>query len=155
MPTADRRIFVPQGIKYFRSQDYKNKELVIVDDGVESVADLVPDDPQIRYIRLHGKRSLGAKRNECVEACRSDLIMHWDDDDWMAPYRISYQVEALLREDAEVCGLQRMLFYDIDRNEVWLYQYPDNQCPWLAGGSLLYTRDFWRRSPFPNIQVAS
>jgi glycosyltransferase involved in cell wall biosynthesis len=155
MPTADRHIFVPQAIKYFRSQDYPNKELVIVDDGVESVADLVPDDPQIRYIRLHGKRSLGAKRNECVEACHSELIMHWDDDDWMAPHRISYQVEALLREDAEVCGLQRMLFYDVGTGEVWLYQYPDNQCPWLAGGSLLYTRDFWRRSPFPNIQVAS
>jgi len=155
MPTADRRLFVPQAIKYFQSQDYENKELLIVDDGSDSVADLVPDDPQIRYIRLNGKRSLGAKRNECVEACRSDLIMHWDDDDWMAPYRISYQVDALLREDAEVCGLQCMLFYDMDADEVWLYQYPDSRCPWLAGGSLLYTREFWRRSPFPNIQVAS
>jgi len=60
----------------------------------------VPNDPCIRYIRLSGQRSLGAKRNECVEACRGDLIMHWDDDDWMAPHRISYQVDALLREDA-------------------------------------------------------
>src|SRR5215510_7968959 len=155
MPTADRRVFVPQSIRYFQSQDYSNTELVIVDDGNESVADLVPADPRIRYLRLSGRRSLGAKRNECVEACRGDLIMHWDDDDWMAPYRITYQVEELLREDAEVCGLERMLFYHLDRDEVWLYQYPNHQCPWLAGGSLLYTRDFWRRSPFPNIQVAS
>ena len=81
--------------------------------------------------------------------------MHWDDDDWMAPHRISYQVHALLREQAEVCGLQRMLFCKQDTGEVWLYEYPDNQRPWLAGGSLLYTRDFWRRSPFPSIQVAS
>lgn len=155
MPTADRRLFVPQAIRCFQSQDYLSKELVIVDDGADCVADLVPEDPQIRYIRLSGSRVLGAKRNECVEACRSDLIMHWDDDDWMAPHRISYQVAALLREDAEICGLQQMLFYHLDSDEVWLYQYPDNQCPWLAGGSLLYTRDFWRRSPFPTIQVAS
>jgi glycosyltransferase involved in cell wall biosynthesis len=155
MPTADRRRFVPQAIRYFQAQDYPNRELVIVDDGKESVADLIPADPSIRYLRLTGKRSLGAKRNECVEAARGDLIMHWDDDDWMAAHRISYQLEALLREEAEVCGLERMLFYHIDKDEVWLYQYPDRHCPWLAGGSLLYTREFWRRSPFPNIQVAS
>jgi len=155
MPTADRRLFVPQAVRYFLSQDYPNRELVIVDDGNESVADLVPADSGIRYIRLPGQRSLGAKRNECVEACRGDLIMHWDDDDWMAPHRISYQVDALLREDAEVCGLDRMLFYNLDTDQAWMYQYPKHQCPWLAGGSLLYTRDFWRRSPFPNIQVAS
>jgi glycosyltransferase involved in cell wall biosynthesis len=155
MPTADRRQFVPQAIRYFQSQDYANRELIIVDDGNESVADLVADDPRVRYVRLTGRRSLGAKRNECVEAARGDLIMHWDDDDWMASHRITYQVEALLAAGAEVCGLERMLFYHVEKDEVWLYQYPDRQCPWLAGGSLLYTREFWRRSPFPNIQVAS
>jgi glycosyltransferase involved in cell wall biosynthesis len=155
MPTADRRRFVPQAIRYFLAQDYPNRELVIVDDGKDSIADLVPAHPSIRYLPLTGRRSLGAKRNECVEAARGDLIMHWDDDDWMAAHRISYQVDALLREEAEVCGLERMLFYHVDKDEVWLYQYPDRQCPWLAGGSLLYTREFWRRSPFPNIQVAS
>lgn len=155
MPTADRRVFVPQAIRYFQAQDYKNKELVIVDDGNESAADLVPADPTIRYIRLTGRRPLGSKRNECVEACRGDLIMHWDDDDWMAPHRITYQVEALLKENAEVCGLDRMLFYHLEKDEVWLYRYPSQKCSWLAGGSLLYTRDFWRRSPFANIQVAS
>lgn len=155
MPTANRRAFVAQAIRYFLAQDYENKELVIVDDGGESVVDLAPDDPQIRYLRLERKVTLGEKRNECVRACRGDLIMHWDDDDWMAPRRISYQVEHLLEQKAEVCGLQRMLFYDPAGGAVWLYQYPPYKRPWLAGGSLLYTRDFWRRSPFPNMQVAS
>ncbi|HJZ67733.1 MAG TPA: glycosyltransferase family 2 protein [Blastocatellia bacterium] len=155
MPTADRRSCVPLAIRCFQRQDYQNKELVILDDGDESVADLIPDDPQIRYQRAPRCGTLGEKRNECVIASRGDLIMHWDDDDWMAPYRISYQVEALLGEGAEVCGLQRMLFCKQDTGEVWLYEYPDNLRPWLAGGSLLYTRDFWRQSPFPGIQVAS
>lgn len=153
MPTADRRSFVPQAIRYFQGQDYPQKELVILDDGAESVADLVPDDPQVRYLRLGGRRTLGAKRNECVQAGRGDLIMHWDDDDWMAPHRISYQVDALLREGAEVCGLRRMLFYELGTGTTWLYDYPAGQRPWLAGGSLLYTRDRWRRLPFPNIQI--
>ncbi|HWS90082.1 MAG TPA: aminotransferase class I/II-fold pyridoxal phosphate-dependent enzyme [Pyrinomonadaceae bacterium] len=155
MPTADRRHLVPRAIGYFLAQDYPNRELVVVDDGRESVADLIPDDPRVRYARLEGRRTLGEKRNECVRLSRGDLIMHWDDDDWMAPRRISYQVEALMGAGAEVCGLTRMLFYDPAADRLWLYEYPEGNRPWLAGGSLLYTRDFWRRAPFPDIQVAS
>src|SRR5919199_1212543 len=155
MPTADRRHFVSLAIRTFLAQDYPNKELVVLDDGFDSVADLMPADPRVRYLRRVERRTLGAKRNECVRESHGDLIMHWDDDDWMAPHRISYQVAALLRENAEVCGLRRMLFHDLASGESWLYDYPADRRPWLAGGSLLYTRDFWRRSPFPDLQVGS
>lgn len=156
MPTtARRRQFIPQAIRYFQRQDYANKELLIVDDGPESVADIVPDGAQVRYVRLAGERSLGAKRNLCVEAARGDLIMHWDDDDWASPRRISLQTEALLNHGAEICGVRQMLFYELATARTWLYEYPTGHRPWLAGNSLLYTRDFWRRSPFPDVQVAS
>ena len=155
MPTAGRRSFVPHAIRYFLNQDYSNKELVIVDDGRNRIADLVPDDPQVRYFPLDGQRSLGTKRNICVEHSQGDLILHWDDDDWSAPSRIRCQVEALLGAGAEICGLRQMLFYEVRSGKVWLYSYPPRRKNWLAGGSLLYTRAFWRRSPFPNVQVAS
>lgn len=156
MPTTSHRWrFVQQSIDYFQRQTYPNKELLIVDDGSEPMVNVVPDDPQVRYVHLPGSRTLGTKRNLCVEAARGDLIMHWDDDDWMAPHRIRYQVDSLMREQAEVCGLRQMLFYNPASSEAWLYLYPDDQRLWLAGGSLLYTREFWRRSPFPDIQVAS
>ena len=38
---ADSR-FVAQGVRYFLTQDYPNKELIIVDDGGEAVGDPVP-----------------------------------------------------------------------------------------------------------------
>lgn len=157
MPTtARRRVFVPQAIRLFKRQDYANKELVIVDDGLESIEEIVPvDDPHIRYIRLTGERTLGMKRNFCVEAARGNLIMHWDDDDWASTRRISYQTDALLSADAEICGVRQMIFYELATARTWLYEYPEDQRPWLAGNSLLYTREFWQRSPFPDIQVAS
>src|SRR6266545_4002208 len=52
MPTAGRRRFVPQAIGYFLRQDYPNRELVIVDDGTDNLADLLPDDARVRYVRL-------------------------------------------------------------------------------------------------------
>ena len=153
MPTYNRPRFVPQAIRHFLSQDYRNKELLILDDGTESVAGVVPADPQIRYLRLDQKMTLGTKRNLACQQASGDIIAHWDDDDWMAPYRISYQVGSLLKEGAEVCGLRQILFYELASSKAWLYEYPISQRRWLAGGSLLYTRDFWARSPFPNVQV--
>ncbi len=155
MPTCNRRAFVSNAIAFFLQQDYSNKELVIVDDGSDAIEDLVPVNEQIRYIRIKKSMTLGEKRNFCVRESRGDLIMHWDDDDWMAPYRISYQVTELLKARAEVCGLQQMYFYEYSTNKCWLYKYPSNAKPWLAGGSLLYTRAFWAKKPFPDIQVAS
>ena len=152
MPTADRRRFVARAIHYFLAQDYPHKELIILDDGADAVADLVPPDRQVRYLRGGARQALGAKRNDCVEASRGDFILHWDDDDWMAPHRIRYQMEALLREGAEVCGVASLLFHKPATGQTWRYAYAGGR-PWLAGGPLLYTRAFWRQRPFPAIPV--
>ncbi|MEO6732285.1 MAG: glycosyltransferase family 2 protein [Ferruginibacter sp.] len=155
MPTYNRRAFVSHAIRFFLRQDYENKELLIADDGTDCIRDLVPHHDQIRYIRLPNNMTLGEKRNFCVRESKGDLIMHWDDDDWMAPYRISYQVRELLLHKVVVCGLKEMLFCEYTTGNCWLYKYPFGSKPWLAGGSLLYTREFWKQSPFPDIQVAS
>ena len=105
MPTADRRTFVPQAIAYFLRQDYPNRELIVVDDGTDAVADLIPPDPRIRYIRLARKQTLGAKRNLACQEAWGETIVHWDDDDWMAPWRLSYQMVSLLKQQADICGL--------------------------------------------------
>jgi len=93
MPTYNRRAFVPHAIRFFLEQDYDNKELLIVDDGTDSIKDLVPGHPQIRYINFSKTMTLGEKRNFCVKEGRGDLIMHWDDDDWYPQDRIRRQVE--------------------------------------------------------------
>jgi GT2 family glycosyltransferase len=155
MPTADRPRWVPQAIRYFLRQDYPNRELVIVDDGEQSIEHLVPADPRIRFHRIPSGLTLGGKRNVCVEASRGDLILHWDDDDWFAPHRIRTQVGALLRANAEICGQPRMLFHELATGRTWLYALPAHEPLWLAGGSLLYTKEFWRRGPFPDLQMGS
>jgi len=153
MPTADRRRFVPQAIAYFLRQDYVERELVILDDGTDPVADLVPADPRIRYERLARRPSLGEKRNLAVEHARGDILLHWDDDDWFSADRISRQVDALLATGAEIAGLGRMWFFDPVRRGAWEYVYPPHAPAWAAGGSLCYLREYWRAHPFPAMRV--
>ena len=104
MPTWDRRSFVPQSVRYFLRQDYPARELVIVDDGPEPVHDLVPADPRIVYHRLGSRTVLGTKRNLACDLARGSVIMHWDDDDWASPRRVSVQVAALIQQGADICG---------------------------------------------------
>jgi glycosyltransferase involved in cell wall biosynthesis len=153
MPTANRRELVPQAIRLFLRQDYANRELVIVDDGADGVGDLVPDDPRIRYLRLSGRRVLGTKRNECVEASQGDLIMHWDDDDWMAPWRIGYQVHHLLEQRVQVCGLREVVHLDLVGWRSWRFVCPGRVRAWVAGGTLCYRRELWERNRFPDVDV--
>jgi ADP-heptose:LPS heptosyltransferase/2-polyprenyl-3-methyl-5-hydroxy-6-metoxy-1,4-benzoquinol methylase len=153
MPTYNRRQFVPQAIKYFLRQDYPHKELIILDDGTDKVRDLVPDAPEITYLALPQKLTVGEKRNLAIDASRGEIIVHWDDDDWMHERRMRYQVEHLLRTDADVTGVRQVLFYDLRTGKAWLYEYPAKQRPWLYGGSLCYRKAFWAQKKFAALQV--
>lgn len=148
MPTCNRRRFVGQAIWYFLRQDYPSRELIIVDDGEDSVADLVPDDERIRYVRLERRLSVGAKRNLACRRARGQLIAHWDDDDWMAANRLSVQVGELTAAGADLCGAQELLHYRLEAGQAWLYRPQTGGRPWLAGCTLLYRRRAWGAHPF-------
>ena len=152
MPTADRRAHVARAIRCFLAQDYPDRELIVIDDGSDSVADLIPKLDTIRYTRLDERLSLGAKRNMAVELARGEIVAHWDDDDWMAPQWLSSQVRTLLESGADVCGLDKVLFYAPESGQAWRYVYGGPK-PWVCGGTLCYTKDAWRRGGFPQIDV--
>jgi glycosyltransferase involved in cell wall biosynthesis len=147
MPTHNRRRFVPQALQWFLGQDYPNRELIVVDDGSDPVADLMPEDERIRYVRLARTCTIGEKRNRACSLARGQIIAHWDDDDWMAPNRLTHQVAALRSREVDVCGWDRLTFVDPDAGEAWAYRYRGAR-PWVAGGTLCYWKHFWAEHPF-------
>jgi ADP-heptose:LPS heptosyltransferase/SAM-dependent methyltransferase len=152
MPTANRRAFVPAAIACFLGQDYPERELLILDDGTDCVRDLVPADPRIRYVPLSAPMPLGAKRNRACELAGGDLIVHWDDDDWYPPDRITRQADALLRRGGDLCGSSKLYFRDAAARRAWEYEY---RCAkgWVAGSTLAYRKSSWAQNRFRDIQV--
>jgi ADP-heptose:LPS heptosyltransferase len=152
MPTSGRREFVRQAVRYFQRQDYPNRELLILDDGPEWVDEILPPDPQIRCVRLEGFRTLGAKRNLACEMAAGEIIVHWDDDDWSAPQRLTSQVRMMIEHPSRaICGLSSLYFLDPFRQRAWLYQHPAGGRAWVAGGTMCYRKELWRRKRFPDV----
>jgi glycosyltransferase involved in cell wall biosynthesis len=153
MPTHNRRSFVPQAIRCFLRQDYPHTELLIVDDGSDSIGDLLPQDERIRYLRQSARMRIGAKRNYACEAARGEIIVHWDDDDWYPPHRITTQVTEMLAREADISGTSRIFYYDALADHAWEYRYRMRNGSWVGGNTLAYRKSFWARNRFPDVQI--
>lgn len=150
MPTFNRRAWVARAVTFFLRQDYEARELIVVDDGSEPVGSLLPADSRVRYIRLEQRTSIGTKRNIGCERAGGEIIAHWDDDDWFAPWRLRYQVEQLLGSDADLVGLNSLLYWEPQARRAWRYRYPMRTQPWIHDPTFCYRRELWQRCPFPD-----
>lgn len=154
MPTKNRKEFVSKAIQHFLKQSYENKELIIVDDGDKPVDTLIPSNvSNIKYVSLNAHHSIGHKRNIANELASGDIIMHWDDDDWMAKGWISTQVNALLHSESDVTGITNAYYFDPHKQLAWLYSYPPSEKVWVLGGSLCYWRHFWVNNKFKHLTI--
>jgi GT2 family glycosyltransferase len=158
MPTRGRPDWVRQSLRYFARQDYPERELIVIDDGADDLADILPPDPRIRHLYIARPLSIGAKRNLGCEAARGALIAHWDDDDWYGPDRLSAQAAPLIAETAEVSALADTLFFDLLRWRFWRCSpevYARMFVQGVHGGTLMYRRTvFGGPLRYPNLSLA-
>jgi len=82
--------YLPAAIESILSQDEKNVELIIVDDGsTEDIRPaLAPYEGKLRYIRRENG-GLATACNTGLEAASADLVALCDSDDIHLPYRLS------------------------------------------------------------------
>jgi glycosyltransferase involved in cell wall biosynthesis len=153
MPTRDRRAFVGQAVWYFLRQDYTERELIILDDGSDSIADLLPLDTRIRYMRLPSQVSLGCKLNKGCEAAHGQWIVHWEDDDWIGPHRLSTQIRQLMSGIHHGCSASEVLHYHLTKGQAWQWAGAANEAPTMKCGLVAYRRRFWEESPFPDADI--
>lgn len=113
-PTFNRRPFIPYIIKIFQNQTYPadRMEWIVVDDGTDPVGDLFEGIPQVKYIRVEEKMSLGKKRNFMHDHAKGDILVYMDDDDYYPPDRVEHAVETLKNNpQAMACGSSKIYIY--------------------------------------------
>jgi hypothetical protein len=115
-PTFNRRPFIEMMFQCFRNQTYPKDrmEWIIVDDGTDKISDLIyaSNIPQIKYISLDKKVSLGEKRNIMHKHIKGSIIVYMDDDDYYPPERVQHAVSRLMEVPSALCaGSSEMYIY--------------------------------------------
>jgi len=123
-PTFNRRPFIPYLIKCIELQDYpKDKmEWVIIDDGTDSIEDLVKNIEfiKVKYFYYENRMLLGKKRNIMHSKCSGDIIVYMDDDDYYPPERVSHAVDMLSKNpNIMIAGSSEMHIYFHHLNEIY------------------------------------
>jgi O-antigen biosynthesis protein len=146
-PTTSKRAkWLPRAIRYFRSQTYPHKKLLLIQDDGDDLLRFADEDIDVSIVSRCA--SLGIKRNAAVSIASGDIIAHWDDDDWNHPDRLQLQVRALVESGRSVTGFRRMHFWDgaVCR----MYSGAPN---YAIGTSLCYRRQWAITHPFRSLNI--
>jgi glycosyltransferase involved in cell wall biosynthesis len=156
MPTANREKYISYAIRYFLQQNYPNKELIILDDGLKPVDRFIPSVPQIKYYYTMPVGTIGTKRNVAINLTSGEIIMHWDDDDWHSYDWISKQVSFLYKSGADISGIKHVNYYSPIMNRFWKGDTQTlnklNPSKWLNGATIAYWKSYWRKHKFKDLQ---
>jgi glycosyltransferase involved in cell wall biosynthesis len=125
-PTYNRRRFIPYLIQLYKQQTYplRRMEWIILDDGQDKVGDLFATAsltiPNIRYIPLEEKLTIGAKRNRLNDEAKGEIIVAMDDDDYYPPERVYSCVKAFKQfPSIELAGSTEIYMYYTDIKAIY------------------------------------
>jgi len=148
-PTYNRRQFLPVLFQSICDQSYplERLEWVILDDGSDSVADLIPGfraKLNVLYIRHDGEKlSIGEKRNRIHLAARGSILVCMDDDDFYCADRVKHAVQMLQRSKKDIAGSSRNFLFFTDDKSVW------ETGPYFANhatfGTMAFTKAYARK----------
>lgn len=117
--TKNEPSLLTRAISCFKTQSYTNKELLVVYESdnlqIHDVMNAAENrGNNIFFIELpaNPKVTLGALKNKAIELCRGEYFCQWDDDDWYADDRLTIQMEAIIKNDAQVSFFGHWIFYD-------------------------------------------
>jgi alpha-1,3-rhamnosyltransferase len=140
IPSYNHGFFITSAIESVINQDYKNIELIIIDDGskdnsVDKIKSMIFACEQ-RFVRFEflsrANKGLLKTLNEAFDWCRGDLISPLASDDGWFPKKISIQVEYLQKNtmvaacfcNVESIGVRsKKSFYM--KNNIHVYDFED------------------------------
>lgn len=135
--TENRHAFVPWLLWAYDRQQWRNRELVVVDSSQPPIK--LPERRDIQVLTAPPGASLGRKRNLALDAARGHVVAWFDDDDWQHPERLSMLVPDLQwyagALGASYLGPSRSWFLGLNGSGCESYQVDDYA---IFNGSVFY-----------------
>ena len=117
-PTYNRAEYLANAVDSVLAQTYTDFELIVVDDNKpESEARKKTEevmrqyqDPRIHYVQNEKNIGGAASRNVGIFMAKGEYVAFLDDDDMYLPDRLEVQVEAMQKNDWDVCVMDGATF---------------------------------------------
>ena len=131
LPTYNGGRFISRAIKSVLAQEYSDFELLIIDDGSTDntsavVSPFLAQDSRIHYIR--NERNLGLQKtlNVGLKMAQGEYVARIDDDDeWVAPDKLSRQVRFLDEHSDYVLVGTGVVVVDEQEQELFRFMNPE------------------------------
>lgn len=123
LPTYNRPNFLVRALMSIEAQDFKDYEVVVINDGGEDVSRYTQWFSNIRYMNNVSNCGLPAARNVGLRAATGKYIAYLDDDDMWLPFHLSTLVntlEAVENYAIETAYTDTYFWFDESRLEVLL-----------------------------------
>ena len=106
IPVYNAELTIEKCIKSILQQDYKNLEIIVIDDGSKDKTQNIIEkylrlDDRIRYIK-QSNSGVSAARNRGIKESIGEYIIFVDSDDWLERNMISEMMAAINRERVDV-----------------------------------------------------
>ena len=118
--------------------------------GATSDSPASPAGLAVRLLTLPRRASIGEKRAIASRAARGEVIVHWEDDNFFAPSRISAQIAPIARGTAAITALELSHMVAMPSTEVYATP-PGQRGPLFT--SLAYRASLGRALSFANISL--
>lgn len=98
MPTYNRVELLRRAVGSVLEQDYRNIELIVVDDNStdgthEYLAKMANEDPRFKYFINEKNSGACVSRNKAIFAANGEFITGLDDDDYFLPHHVSSLID--------------------------------------------------------------
>lgn len=109
VPVYNVEQYLDRCIKSIVDQDYKQLEIILIDDGSEDSSGKLADkwselDFRIRVIHQNNA-GLSAARNSGIKIAKGDFFLFVDSDDWIHKHMITALMSKICKADLVCCGM--------------------------------------------------
>lgn len=124
IPVYNSELFLERCIKSILTQDYKNFELLLIDDGSKDLSGKICDDFSImdeRVVVYHKKNNgVSNARNFGIDQCKGKYVVFVDSDDWVENNYISNLYNFIQNNNLDLACTS---FKMIKKNEKKMFKY--------------------------------
>ena len=144
-------------LETYAAQLLQNRELIVVQHGFESSAELRSRASELgieslTLLEASSSESLGACLNRGIDAASGDVIAKMDDDDIYGEHYLSDQLAALRYSNAELVGKQAHYLH-LRNRDIVMCRFPEREHRYtdiVMGPTLMGRKELFRRFPFAN-----